>query len=369
MKKIIILLNIAIFSMLFSCGNKQEAEEINDNDLVEITQEQFISENMVMGNVKKVLMEESLNFNGKIVANPQGIATISAPVEGIVRSINVKKGDFVNANTTIIEIGGNALIDLQQSYTSSAAKLKRTRSDYDRIKILYDDNISSEKEFLLAESEYKAELANYSGLKLKLLAIGLNLSEIENGHYVSVYGIKSPISGQISMIDCTLGQYLLPENEVVEVTDKNKVELQLDIFEKDYPKIVQGEKVVFRGVDDTYQNFSATITRVGNKIESGSSTITCFGIINPTNSERLAINQLVSGKIAISADSVFAVPQSALLTSGESKYVLVKTGEENGKIYFRRERVTTGRTEDDYVELINADISESIIISGTYNLN
>ena len=105
------------------------------------------------------------------------------------------------------------------------------------------------------------------------------------------------------------------------------------------------------------------------KIEGGSRTIDCFASINPSNRGNFAINQLVSGEIVISADSVFAVPQSALLTSGESKYLLVKVEEGDGTITFRKERVNIGRIEEDLVELIGMDTIDSIIISGTYNLN
>ncbi len=369
MKRIIILSFIIMFSILFSCGNEPEAETPTNNDLVEVTGEQFLSENMQLGTVQQVLMEERISFTGKIVPDPQGIALINAPIEGFVRTINVRKGDYVSTNATIIEIGGNALIDLQQAFTASSARLRRFRADYERIKILYDDNISTEKEFVQAESDYKSELASYNGLRMKLQDIGLNISDIEKGNYVPVYSLKSPINGQVSMINCKQGQFLMPGNEIAEVADKGKVELRLDIFEKDYPKIASGKKVVFRSVDEMSQNISATITRVGNKIEAGSSAIECFASINPEDGVKFAINQLVSGEIIIEADSVPAIQQSALLTSGESKYILVKTGEGDGTITFRKVRVDDGRIFNDYVELLNLDIKDSIIISGTYNLN
>ena len=88
----------------------------------------------------------------------------------------------------------------------------------------------------MAESEYKSELANYNALKLKLQDIGLNISEIEKGNFVPTYGLKSSINGQITLMNCTLGQFLIPENEIAEVADKDKVELRLDIFEKRLPK-------------------------------------------------------------------------------------------------------------------------------------
>lgn len=367
MKKLYIIFNILIVIAFISCKHEVKNEIQADENLIEISEEQFRAENMVLGKIETREITEKIAFTGKIVPKPNGIAKISVTVPGKVLSVQVRSGLYVQANEELLIVGGVELIDLQQSFASSAAKIKQLKSNFEKAKELYHENINTENEYLLAESSYKVELANYSALKAKITNIGLNLSDIEQGKYASQYSVRTPISGQISELNIINGQHVSSETSVAEIVDKTKTELQLTLFEKDYSKVNIGQKVLFWGANRSASEVTATLSRIGGKLHSNSNAIDCFATIEG-EANAYAVNQMVSGEVIVWADSVSAIPQTAVFTIGANHYILIKQSGENRQFVFEKRKISTGKSSDGYIEVLE-EIADDILIRGTYNLN
>lgn len=367
MKYLYFIFNILLIMALVSCQPKVNDETPTENNLIEISKAQFEAENMELGSVQKAAIKQTVAFTGKIVPLNDGIAKISVPIPGKILSVEVRDGEYVAANKTLIKLGGNEVIDLQMEFAASSAKLNQLRSDYEKAKQLFDENIRTETEFLLAESNYKVELANHSALKVKLQNIGLNLSHIQKGEYASYYRIKAPISGKVSELKVVRGQYVNTDTEIMEITDNNKVELHLTLFEKDLPKIEVGQEVQFRGIENNTSLSMATISRIGGKLNTGSNTIDCFASIGQRKNT-YAHNQMVNGSIIIASDTVTAVPQTAVFTIGENHYVLVRRSEDSNSYWMEKKKISIGKTSDNFVELLNK-MEDEILIRGTYHIN
>lgn len=352
-----------------ACKNNQPEVSETKSDLIEITKEQFLTENMEFGKPVHMLFENRLHLTGKIIPDINGVAKISATIDGIIEKIYVQKGQFVQAGEVILEIGGSTLIDLQQSFTTSSAKLQQLKSDFDRTKTLYNENIKTEKEFMLSESAYKSELANYSALKLKLQNIGLNLTDIDNGVYASSYKIITPIEGQVANLNTTLGQFISPQLDIAEILNTEKVQLQLAVFERDFSKIKPGLKVRFKTASEKNNYSTATITRVSKILNSKSKSFDCFAELHQSDKSSLIINQLVSAEVIIESDSVYAVPQTAIVTSGLNKFIYVKDSEDDERFLLDKINVRVGRTSNGFIELNDVYTEKKILVTGTYNIS
>ena len=108
---------------------------------------------------------------------------------------------MVSKGSVMFEISGHWFIDLQKDYSQSSAILSKLKSDYQRAKELYDENIGTQKDFTAAESNYFAENAKHKALKTKLESMGLDVSKIEKGEFYSSFPIISPINGYVSSIN------------------------------------------------------------------------------------------------------------------------------------------------------------------------
>ena len=355
--------------MLFlSCKNEQSEQQESVSNYIEITKEQFLSENMTIGTPEKIVLEERVYFTGKIVPTVNGIAKINAPVEGIVTEINIFNGQNIQVNEPILEIGGNALMELQQEFAISSSKIKQLQSNYERAKSLYNENIKTENEYLLAESAYKSELATYTLLKHRLQQIGLNISNIDKGNYALSYSIKSPIRGQVSQLNVLLGQYINRENEIAEVVNKNKAELQLSFFENDVSKIARGQKVVFGSMNNNGFDGVGVISRTGIILNPKSNTIDCYAAIDKARSAYFTVNQLVNGEVIVATDSVIALPQNAVLSSGNKKYVVLIAGENEKGYQLKITEVKTGKSDKNNIELIDFNTDKIILLNGAQSI-
>ncbi len=367
--KNLIISTFTLLLFISACQNDTVVQKKAENsEYIEITRDQFDSEQMTLGLPEKMALEEMIYFSGVIVPKINGIAEITAPVEGIVQDVKVYRGQLVKADDQLLKIGGTAFIELQQEFATSAAKIKQLKAGYERTKALYDENIKTENEYLVAESDYKSELANYNALKLRLKQIGLDVKGIENGNYYAFYCLTSPINGQISRLSALTGQYINREDEIAEIVDKENVELQLSFYEKDFPKIAVGQNVVFGGLSENEYKAHAIISRLGAKLNTYSNSLECFAEINKDDADLFVINQKITGEVTVMSDSVFVIPQSSIVSEANKKFIIVKVNETSDGYQFEKQLVEIGNTNDDFVEIVNFDNDREILIKGVQSI-
>ena len=352
MKKVAIYLSIALTVItISSCSTPETEVKVEQTKLIEISKKQFNAKGMKLGKPSLQPFENRIPITGKIVPAKDGIARISAPVEGIIKKLSALPGNEIQKGETIVEIGGSVLIDLQQAFTVSSSKMKLLKAEYDRSRALFDENIKSEKDFLLAESAYQSELANYNGLKIKLQDIGLNTSDIEKGNYVSSYKIKSPINGQLESLDVALGQYVKSEQHLAQITNNQNAQLKLALFEKNYLDISVGQEVRFFVNKGIELSETATITRKSNIKNNETKAYDCYAEFSNTSDIPFAINQMVNAEIIAKVDTSMAMLKSALVTIDDSEYFLFLADETEDLYLFDKMKVETGRQGGQYVEL------------------
>ncbi len=367
--KIAIPLITATILLFSACSKKTSETPEPENDFTKITMEQFQEGKMALGKPLKMAFENSFQISGKIVSRVDGLAKISIPIEGFIKRIHVRKGQSVKSGEVLFEIEGSALIELQKAFAISSAKMPQLQSDFERIEQLFKENIKTESEFMIAESAYKTELANYSALKQNLENIHLSISDIENGNYASVYQIKSPIQGQVVDVQTTPGQYVSPQSSIAEIVDARKKHLQLLVFENDYSKIKSGQKVAFKTASEKGAYSTATITSIGKILNMQSKSFDCFAEISDTDKSKFIINQLVHGQVILNTDTVFALPQEAILKSGNNQFVFVKAREIGNELFLEKVKVRVGRSSKNHVELIDGPLNKQILISGAYHIS
>lgn len=358
-----------IFSVvLTSCKNQTEQTADEDSGFIEISQAQFESENMVIGEPEFYPFADKVYFTGTIIPSVGGRAQISLPLPGIIEKIRCKPTQMISKGTALFEISGNWFIDLQRDFSESSAILSKLKSDYLRAKELYDENIGTQKDFSAAESNYYAENARYKGLKTKLESMNLDVAMIEKGEFYSTYTIKSPISGYVSNIHVSAGQYIDPQQSIAEIIDNNSLQLKLSVFEKDIHKIKMGQNVTFYLNGNKAEHYIGTINALGKAIMPDTKSIECYAKIENIKNVNLVSNQFVEGEIYTAVDSVLSVPESAIIGLENVSYVLMYEKTDDSIYYFKQTIVNTGRKTDKYIELTTDLPSDKLLVNGTYNI-
>ncbi len=361
-----IAIGLLIFSVI-SCSTKTTEDTAIDTGIIEITKEQFQSENMEFGKPELHRFENTIPFVGKIIPKVNGVAKISVPIDGIVKKIYVQPGDLVKKGEKIIEVGGNAMIDLQQEFAASSAKLKQLTAEYKRARLLYNDSIKIEDDFLKIESNYKTALGIYSALKLKLTRLGIASDDIESGQYMDNYAILAPIGGQIVNLDFDLGQFISSDEYIAEIIDSKQVQIQISIFEKDLSQIKEGHDVIFSVVGDSMK-YKGKVKSIASLLNDNTQSSDCYAEILDED-KRFTINQLVNGSVITNVDTLLAIPNTALVSSDDKMYIFAKEGMLNDMYQIKKYKVTTGSIDDIYTELKGYNLSNDLLIKGTFNLN
>jgi len=351
-----------------SChGKTGEINSVSTEDLISITHKQFETGNMVFGDMQKKVFEQLVHCHGNIVSKPGSSAKISAFISGRIRNIYCTQGQKVSAGQIIFEISGNELIELQKDFAETASMLVRVQSEYERLKSLYSENVGTEKELIFAESEYRATMAKHSALKLKMQLLGLDSGKVEKGNFYESYPIKSPINGYISQINVSLGQYADQQSTIAEVFDLTKLQIRIAVFEKDIWKLKDKQKLLFRLLGNNTE-YSATLNSISKNIDNETKTILCSAEIDSLGKVNLINNAFVEVRIIFAADTVNAVPEEAVLKSGENYYLFYLANEDNAKYYFKKLKVETGQSQNGWTEIVNQTGIKRLIAKGAYNV-
>ena len=360
---------VLVFVLIFSCrSNIAEQNSEADDQMIRISQKQFEAGKMQLCEMQKMVFDQTIHCHGNIISKPEGSAKISTFVSGLIKKIYCTPGQKIEFGQAIFEITGNELIEFQKDFAETSSLLVRVKSEYDRLKSLFSENVGTEKELIFAESEYKATQAKYSALKIKMQLLGLNSEKVELGSFYESYIIKSPISGYVSQINVSLGQYADQQTTIAEVIDVSQFCIRIAVFEKDIPPLREKQKVRIRLLGDTSE-YMATLSSIGKNVDNETRTILCTAEIDDLDEANFVNNAYVEARIITSNDTVNAITEEALLQSGGNSYFLALEKIQDETYFMNKVKVETGRTIDGFVEILGEPELRKILCKGAYNIS
>ena len=363
--KLSILFIISVL-FLFSCKDKSEqaieTPASEDEYYLTLSKEQLNSEDLKLDSVQNYNFQEFFEASGtvEIPPNAQNIVTTLYP--GRISGLNYNMGQLVKKGQLLFSIENPELIDLQQRLSSLSEELKYLKDDYQRQEKLYNENANSEKKFIKAESDYKSNLAEYNGLKKKLEILGINLNNVNQGNFTSKYSIYSPISGAISDIYKTNGEYCEPSENILKIVNKGEAHLSLTIYENDIDKIKRGQTVTFKTSDGKEHN--AKIHLISPTIDPRTRSLLAHADIE--NLDSYYDNMYVTAKIISDEKTHKALPKNALLKDGDENFILVLDKHEENNYFFTKYPIKLSHKNDKYFSFDNIEDlqGKSVITEG-----
>ncbi|TRX16475.1 efflux RND transporter periplasmic adaptor subunit [Flavobacterium franklandianum] len=370
MKKIIYTL--AITSLLLSCKDaKTEESNKKDNGLITVTKDQFQSSGMEIASPVEQDFDVTINTSGKIDVPPQNRAQVTSFVGGYVKSTKLLVGDKVTKGQALLTLENTEYLDIQKDYLEVAEQIKYLKSEFERQKTLYDEKISSQKNYLKAESDYRKTLGMYQSLRAKLQLLNINPSNVEKGKLTSVVAIFAPITGDIVIMNANVGMPVAPSDVILEIVDTNHLHLELAVFEKDILKVKMGQKINFIVPEASKEVFDAEVHLVGKSIEGNDRTINVHGHLDDNIKQKLLTGMFVEAKIKINSKKGLAIPADALISENNKNFVLLLDNEKNTIFSFKKVAVIVGDKSGKKVEIIpnnQINASSKILVKGVFDL-
>jgi len=366
---------ILLLVILASCNSKNpsEAAETNpsenmDSDTITITESQFIASDMALGKLTLQDFSTSIKANGMFDVPPENKASVSAYFAGYVKNISLLPGDAVKKGQVLFTIENPEYVQVQQDFLEAKGRLQYLKSDYDRQKLLLDDQVTSKKNFLKAESEYTVTLVQFQSLKKKLGLMNINANALTGENISAVISVLSPISGYATSIETGKGKFLNPSDVAMTITNTDNLHIELKIFEKDLPMVKVGQIIRIKLQNENKKMYEAKVHLVNKAINIENRTIDVHGdLVNEEEAKLFAPGMYVETEILTGTEKMLALPQEAVANIENDFFVLVK---QNATL-FKRMPVKIGATDNGFMQIINADDFDSnteFLTKGAFNL-
>ncbi|MEO5790192.1 MAG: efflux RND transporter periplasmic adaptor subunit [Gelidibacter sp.] len=364
---------VFVFMLLVACGtdkNNQPSEEtLKVTDELVITKQQFDGEHMAFGTLEEHDFNTIVKVSGMIDVPTHNQSNVSTFVGGYVTKTPLLIGDEVKKGQFLVTLENTDYIEIQQQYLELAEKLNYLKSEFTRQKTLYDEKITSQKNFLKAESDYKSSLAHYNGLKKKLQMMNINPTSVENGTIASSINIYAPIDGFVTKVNVSNGTYVSPADVILEIIDTDHIHLELSVFEKDILKIKKGQEIDFRIPEASDSIYKAEVHLVGTTIDPTSRRVTVHGHIDDDHTGFI-VGMFAEAEIIIGASKALALPKTAVIQVENDYFALILESETPTEYQLKKVKLNLGMQTEDLVEVLNAESfkDKKIVVNGTYML-
>jgi len=349
MKRTIYTLFIVYTLFLTSCRENKTAipsvdETLSEDGIISITKEQFNSSGMLLGKLREKAFPVMVQTNGMIDVPPENRAVVSAMMGGYIQQTPLLIGDIVKKGQLLVTVENPEFITLQQNYLEVKQQLIYLKAEYERQQTLKQENITSQKSFLKAESEYKTAKARYTGLKKQLMMLNISPEKVEQGNINTSVGIYAPISGSITQMNVTKGTYVSPASSILEIIDNDHIHIELSVFEKDIMRIRKGQPIQFQIPEASENTFKAEVYLIGTSIGKNR-TIKVHGHLQKEQ-QKFLTGMFVDAAIITENSIARALPSEAIVEQEGKFFVLRNTTTSDSSYTFESLEIQPGNSVD-----------------------
>lgn len=363
---------------IVSCKNNQKEASVLENkteahqtekvheSMVSLTDEQIKAIGLKTGSIEFRNLKTTLKVNGKLTLPPQNQAQVSVLSSGVVKSISVTEGQFVNKGQILATLVNNEMIQLQQDYLENKSQLIYLQQEYKRQKSLQEENINATKIFQQVSNDLNIAESRQKGIKEKLLLQGILTEKISASNFINRINVTAPISGFIHHINITMGKFADANTVLFDIVDNRFLHLDLTIFEKDIHKVKVGQKVSFTDANDKTHTHPATIFALNKAFETNQQAIIAHAKIDE-KTEVLLPGMYMEARIQIDNNKAKSLPDEAIVSNGDEHYIYI----EIKKNQFKQLSIKTGASDVGYTEVIPLEEipdNAKLVISGAYYL-
>ena len=380
MSRLLYIIPVTIlFLQMSACGDSSEknngtgnsAESELSANKINISKAQFKGENMELGRLSQQNFPVEVEVTGTIDVPPQNKAIVSAFVGGYIKRTPLLVGNKVRKGQPLLTLENPEFVQMQQDYQESFEQLSFLKSEFERQKSLVAEQITSQKNFLKAESEYKRNLARYNGLRQKLKMLNISPENVEKGILASEATIFAPIDGSITNVNVSKGMYVSPADEIMEIVNTDHIHLELSVFEKDIMNVKKDQKIRFKISEASEEYYDAEVYLVGTSIDADSRTVKVHGHLHDDENHNFAVGMFVEAAIITSNQSINALPNESFIVQDNNQYVLSLVSEGNEGYVFENKAVGIGDSYNGYTaitEMGDLKDSDQVIVKGGFNL-
>ncbi len=266
-------------------------------------------ETLSISEVKSGEFNDYIRISGQV--QPMTTIQISPQEGGIVQQIVIEEGSKVKAGDEIIRLSNDNLdlqilnseaelaekenllrntmismeqqrLSVQQEKLQLEIEVKRLKRKYEQNKALYEEKLIAREEYLMAEEDYQIAAGRLrlvkeratqdslyrsveiSQMQESLQNMRLNMQMIRKRK--DNLTIKSPIDGELGLLDVTLGQSIASGTKIGQINELGSFKIEAMIDEHYIDRVSAGLEAKFERQNET---FGAVIRKVYPEVREG----------------------------------------------------------------------------------------------------
>ena len=276
-------------------------------------------------------------------------------------------GQTVEAGEPLLEVHSAEVAAAKSNYLSAVVELEISRQSYDREKRLQEQNITSEKEFLEAQSAYRKSRLVVSNLRQRLINLGLEADEVtrveEEQDTSAQLMICAPFDGTLIERQSVIGEAVEVGHPLFTLADLSTRWLEISVPSDYAGQLQMGQPVeaVFPELPNT--KILGIITWVDTSIDADTRMIRARALVSQ-NAETLAAGMFGKIYIAIGNKRLSAmVPRDSVQRHNGSDFVFVQDAPD----LFALRRVALGSARDGNMQVIaGLGASDPVVTDGSF---
>ncbi len=369
-----ILLLVLVGFMMFFILNKKRGKSL---DVTTVTVQR--------GDITKTV-------SGSGFIQPEVDVQISARISAEIIRIHVEEGDTVRKGQLLVELDRERyLAQVEQAESgvlSAKASLKKTEADYNRIKDLYDQKLTSKSELDAAEASMLLAQSD-----VKISSASLKQSQ----DYLAKTSLLAPMNGVVTKLYKEEGEIAVGSefnaDPVITVSDLSKMEVLAEIDENDVVMLELHDetKIEIDAIPDTL--FKGKVSEIAHEATTrGRGTqeqVTNFEVKIAVTDQVDKLRPGMTATVDISTDThkdVLFIPIQCVTMknvpndttksdengSGDKKKIDKDDGEMQEAVFVVKDDkveivgVETGISDDTYIEILSGLDEGLTVVSGSY---
>lgn len=291
--------------------------------------------------------------NGNIAAWQEVVISSELSGQRLTR-VNVNVGDEVKRGQILAEINSETIrADLaaaKASYAEAQAVLADAITNNKRIQQLKNTGAISAQESTQYQTSQATAQARLDAAKAQIESNQLRLAQTQ---------VVSPDNGVISARTATVGSLAQTGQELFRLIRDHRLEWRAEVTTTDLYKLQQGMTAHVISPDPSQPKVTGQVRMIAPVIDPQ----TRYGLVYvdlPTT-QAIRMGMFVKGEFDLGEKTAITIPQTALLLRDGSSYVFVLG--QNNRV--TQKKVTTGRRQNDRVEILDLPLNVKVVSSGT----
>ncbi len=303
---------------------KEAEHEEAPQTIATLTEEQMKAVGVKLGTIEVKELTAMIKANGILNVPNSNMASVASMFGGVIQTLPIQEGSYVKKGQVIATISNPEFILTQEQYLTVLSRITYAEQEFRRQKELFDNDAGAKKNLQNSSAELKTLRSQKASLSRQLQMMGINPSKVSNANLKNGMVITAPISGTVSKIIAQIGSYVDVSSPVAEIIDNSSIHLDLQVFEKDLPKMKVGQVIQFELTNNPGNSYEAVVYSIGSSFENESKTIAVHSKVRG-NKSGLINGMNITGAVSLSNSSTPAVPNDAIVEADGKFYIFVKT--------------------------------------------